>query len=552
MKDNKQDISIKENSVSKSTAFMTVATLMSRATGLFRTWSMAFALGNTLVTSAYNVANNLPNVIYELVAGGLLFAAFIPVYLQEKEKFNQERANRFGSNVLNILAIFLGLLAILSTIFAAPIVGTQTFTVNADSQVNEYAIFFFRIFAIQILFYGVGGTITAILNAHRVFFIPSVVPALNNIVVIISFIVYATLQGSNPQLALIILAVGTSLGVLVQFAVQIPALFRCGFKWKLEIHIRDKALLDALKIALPTIIYIAGTMVAFTFRNAFSLEVTDKGPSMLSYAWIWFQLPHGIIAVSISRALFTEMSIAFAKNDKDGLVRLISSGISKTLSYITPFAMLLALLSTSFMRLFAIGAFTEEDSIMISFILIAWAFCLPLYSLLMHLYNIYASVRKFSTFAIIATSMVVLQCFLYWALTSILKALFGGSGALESTANLAIISIPIADFVYYGLSSLILVFLLMKYYGNFGILRIIWSYARVLLATIVAGFILYSNTNFIPVIDNNVLTSFIRLVVYGGLGLCITVVLCLLFRVPDYLEAWRIVIGFIKKKLGKA
>ncbi|MCF0105057.1 MAG: murein biosynthesis integral membrane protein MurJ [Eggerthellaceae bacterium] len=514
---------------------------------------MAFTLGNTLVTSAYNVANNLPNVIYELVAGGLLFAAFIPIYLQEKEKFGQEQANRFGSNVVNILTISLGLISVLATFFAAPIVGTQTFTLNADSKVNEYAIFFFRIFAIQILVYGIGGTIAAILNAHRVFFIPSVVPALNNVVVIISLIAYAILIDSNPKLALIILAIGTSVGVLVQFAVQVPALFHCGFKWKLEIHIHDKALIDALKIALPTIIYIAGTMIAFSFRNAFSLEVTDKGPSMLAYAWIWFQIPHGIIAVSISRALFTEMSISYAQKETKSLKEFISSGISKTLSFITPFTILLVLLSKSFMRLFAVGAFTENDSIMISFILIAWAFCLPPYSLFMHLYNIYASIRKFSTFTIIATTMVAVQCFLYWALTTLFKAILTESDAKLDTVSMAIVSIPIADFVYYVLNSLILILLLMKYYGGLGILRILWSYVRVIFASIITGFILYQNTNFIPLIDNNVLTSFIRLIVYGGLGFIITIALCMLFCVKDYVECYceiKNLINKFRKKSG--
>ncbi|MBQ1450642.1 MAG: murein biosynthesis integral membrane protein MurJ, partial [Eggerthellaceae bacterium] len=65
---------------------MSIATLFSRATGLIRTWAMAFALGNSLITSSYQVANNMPNVIYELVAGGLLAAAFLPVYMLEKER----------------------------------------------------------------------------------------------------------------------------------------------------------------------------------------------------------------------------------------------------------------------------------------------------------------------------------------------------------------------------------------------------------------------------------------------------------------------------------
>ena len=115
-------------SVARSTALMSVATLGSRATGLVRTGAMAFALDNTLMTSSYQIANSMPNVIYELVAGGLLAAAFLPVYLSQKERFGAEGGNRFACNLLNLAVIVLGVLAILATVFAPQVIFTQTFT----------------------------------------------------------------------------------------------------------------------------------------------------------------------------------------------------------------------------------------------------------------------------------------------------------------------------------------------------------------------------------------------------------------------------------------
>ena len=173
-------------SVARSTALMTVATLGSRATGLIRTWAMAFALGNGLVTSAYQVANNMPNVIYELVAGGLLAAAFLPVYLSQKENLGEEGGNRFANNLLNLAIVVLGILSILATVFAPQVIATQTFTVSETADVTVYAVQFFRIFALQIVFYGIGGILTGLLNANRVYFLPSIAPALNNIIVIIA------------------------------------------------------------------------------------------------------------------------------------------------------------------------------------------------------------------------------------------------------------------------------------------------------------------------------------------------------------------------------
>ena len=99
-------------SVAKSTALMSVATLGSRATGLIRTWAMAFAIGNSFLTSSYQIANNMPNTIYELVVGGILGAAFIPLFLLQKEERGEEGANRFACNVLNLFIVILGILTL--------------------------------------------------------------------------------------------------------------------------------------------------------------------------------------------------------------------------------------------------------------------------------------------------------------------------------------------------------------------------------------------------------------------------------------------------------
>ncbi len=175
---------------------MTVATLGSRATGLVRTWVMAFALGNTFITSSYQVANNMPNVIFELVAGGLLAAAFLPTYLSEKERRGEAAGNRFANNLLNLAVVVLGAISMLAAVFAPQVIATQTFTVGESAEVTELAVEFFRVFSIQILFYGIGGVITGILNANRVYFITAIAPALNNVAVIIAFLAYVPLSGA--------------------------------------------------------------------------------------------------------------------------------------------------------------------------------------------------------------------------------------------------------------------------------------------------------------------------------------------------------------------
>ena len=506
------------SAVAKSTALMSAATLISRVTGLVRTWAMAFALGNSLITSAYQVANNMPNVVFDLVAGGLLGAAFIPVYLLEKEQKGEDGGNAFACNLLNLTIIVLGALTLLSSLFAPQLIATQTFTVGEFDEVVALSVAFFRIFAFQIVFYGISGVVTAVLNANRVYFLPALAPALNNVCVIVSFFAYIPLSAVNQQLAIIVLGVGTTLGVAIQAIIQIPALVKMGFKYRFRVNLRDPALIEAMKIALPTMLYIVGTLVAFSCRNAFSLQVGDNGPSTLLYAWTWYQLPYGVVSVSLSRALFTEMGEAVAKEDWQAVRELVKSGISGNLVLIIPLAAIMMGLSMPLMQLFQAGAFNASDVVYVAQVLMMWLLSLPFYAVMFFLYNVYASLRTFMKFALVSTVMVVVQCLLYFFLCN--------------PQALALNGVPMADLVYYAACCVILLVLLRKQIGSFDLPHILSTAARVVVASAAAFVVAYFTSAWLPV-GEGMVGGFLRLVLGGVLGLIVAYGLCYLFRVPE-------------------
>lgn len=520
-------------SVAKSTALMSIATLGSRITGLLRTWVMAFALGNTVVTSAYQVANNMPNVIYELVAGGLLAAAFVPVYLLQKEVKDGDNGSSFASTMLNLCIVVLGILSLLATFFAPAVIATQTFTISNTAEVTQQSVFFFRIFAFQIVFYGIGGVITGILNANRVFFLPALAPALNNVVVIVSFLVYIPLAASSLELANLMLAVGTTLGVIVQFVIQIPALHKAGFVYQPKINLRDPALFEALKIALPTFLYIVGTMIAFSCRNAFSLQASSVGPSTLLYAWMWYQLPYGVVAVSLSRTMFTEMSEDFAKENMPALRGHVQSGISSTLLLIVPLAALMFVLSVPIIQIFQAGAFSAKDVAFVSYVLKSWLISLPFYSVLMYLYNVYASIRRFGMFTIVSTVGVAVQVALYAWLCQ--DGLFGVAGVCY------------ADFIYYTGCCLILLIVLRKLIGAYEITEIVLNCIKVLIASVIGAALIYLLQDLLPFSDQGILGALGTIFICGIVGLAIIFSICTLFRIPQM----RILNRFFAKLLKK-
>ena len=96
------------STVGRSAGLMTILTIVSRVTGFIRTWAMAAAIGMSLLSSSYQVANNLPNMLYELVMGGMLVTAFLPVYMGVRREQGREASNEYVGNLLGMLMTFLG------------------------------------------------------------------------------------------------------------------------------------------------------------------------------------------------------------------------------------------------------------------------------------------------------------------------------------------------------------------------------------------------------------------------------------------------------------
>ncbi|MBQ3106614.1 MAG: murein biosynthesis integral membrane protein MurJ, partial [Eggerthellaceae bacterium] len=167
-------------SVGSSAALISVCTIISRITGFARTWAMAFALGASALAGSYQVANNLPNMLYELVAGGMLVTAFLPVYLSVKKRLGHRAGNEYASNLLTIVVLFLGVLSALCVAFPGVAIYTQSFF--SDQGDMQLATYFFRFFAIQIVFYGASSIVSGLLNANRDYLWSSIAPVANNII----------------------------------------------------------------------------------------------------------------------------------------------------------------------------------------------------------------------------------------------------------------------------------------------------------------------------------------------------------------------------------
>ena len=368
------------STVGRSAGLMTVLTIVSRVTGFIRTWAMAAAIGMSLLSSSYQVANNLPNMLYELVMGGMLVTAFLPVYMGVRREQGREASNEYVGNLLGILLLLLGGISVLGTVFAPGFIWTQSF-LSGDGGSMDTAAFMFRFFAIQILFYGLGSVFSGVLNAHRDYFWSTFAPVLNNVIVIASFMGFEPVSAQFGEHAgVILISLGTTLGVFVQMACQIPALGKHGVHPHIHIDFKDPALRQTITLGIPTLLATVCMFVSTSITNAAALVVQpETGPSVIAYARLWYTLPYALIAASLSTALYTELSHDAQEQDYDSVRTGISSGVAQMLFFLIPFALYLIVFARPLNMIYCAGKFDESGVALVSEFLIYLALSLPLY-----------------------------------------------------------------------------------------------------------------------------------------------------------------------------
>ncbi|MCL1880240.1 MAG: murein biosynthesis integral membrane protein MurJ [Actinomycetia bacterium] len=510
-------------SVRRSTALMSMITLVSRVTGFARTWAMAFALGNTLLTSAYNIANGLPNQIFELVAGGILSSVFLPIYLAQREKRGKQAASDYASNLFSLGLVVLGAISILATVFAPQVVFTQTFlNQNSNQEAVQLACFFFRFFAIQIFFYGIGGLLNSLLNAHREFLWSSIGPVFNNIVVVAVMFSYPFLAATNPQLAMTWLAVGTSLGVVAMFAIQLPALIRLKIPLRFRINLRDPALRESLVLAVPVTVFVVINVIVASVLNAVALHTSPEGPSAIAYAWLWYQLPYGVIAVALSTALFTEMSEASAAENWTQLRANIRMGLRTTLFAIIPLALMVLVLANQLVGLYNFGKFTHDDVLVVAQVLRYWCLALPFFAAYRFIYRVFSSLRDLKAFIAIDAIGRLVQVFLYGFLTT-------GFGLWP---GLGLVGLPLADAISYVLLCAAMLVLLYRKVGHYGLTKIFLDGLKVTLAALAAAALPFFLTA-LGGPDPNILVSLAKACLWGTFIMLAYFLCCRLLRVPE-------------------
>jgi putative peptidoglycan lipid II flippase len=346
-------------SLVRSSSVMALGTLASRVTGLLRTLVLVPAIGQAYLADSYNYANTLPNTVYNLAIGGILTSVIVPL-LVNASKRDSDRGERYDQRMFTLVTAFLFVLTLAATLAAAPI--ARLYDLNPGSPAAGHVLVIFAYFFIpQIFFYGVTSLAGAILNARGHFAAPMWTPVVNNVVVIGVTVAFMVFAGTHQRAATItpsevtLLGLGTTLGIVAQTVALIPALRRVGFRWRprFDFNRADVSEIGRMSgwmfgyVLTTQVAYLVTARVASYAQKSGQSQAHGAGFSAYSYAWLLFQLPYAVIAISVITALLPRMS-ANASDRRYDLVRSdFSGGVRLASVIVAPAALVLAVLGPS-------------------------------------------------------------------------------------------------------------------------------------------------------------------------------------------------------------
>jgi putative peptidoglycan lipid II flippase len=334
---------VTDTNLARSGVAMATGTLASRLTGFLRTVVIAAALGR--LGDAYNVANTIPNILYDLLLGGVLSSIVIPLLVQASRS-DDDDGTGYAQRLLTIVAATLTVVAVLGVLLAPQIVDLYGGKLSPADR--DLATTFARYFLPQVLFYGVGAILGAILNTRDRYAAPMWAPVLNNLVVIGAGALFLaitgtiTRAGSLTQGQTLVLAIGTTAGIVVQTLALLPALRRARFPLRLRWDWRGAGFRSAGPFAAWMVGYVVtnqlGYLVIVNLATASggARGSSGFGYSAYTYAFVLFSLPYAVIAVSVVTALFPRMSRSAAQEHRGEVANTLAGGLTLSATLLVP------------------------------------------------------------------------------------------------------------------------------------------------------------------------------------------------------------------------
>ncbi len=357
--------------IARAAGVVMIAFIISNLVGVVRGMVITRAFGTSANLDSFNAANRITELLFNLMAGGALGSAFIPLFTGFLTRKDRKGAWRLASGVVNVVVIVLVAASVLVWVFAPWLVENGLFVLVPETDPGQMALTvrLLRIMLPTVTIFGISGLVMGMLNAHQHFLIPALAPALYSLGMIFGTLLLPKAWGIER------LAVGVVIGALGHLLIQLPGLLKLpGRVYERSAGIRDAAVRQVLRLMLPRLVGAGVVQLNFVANTIIALGLSEGSASALSLAFALMLMPQAAIAQSAGIAALPTLSAQAELGRYADLRQTLAGVIRGVLLLALPAAVGLILLRFPLVQvLYEGGAFDERSTQMVAWALLWYA-----------------------------------------------------------------------------------------------------------------------------------------------------------------------------------
>ena len=412
---------VEKGFIFKAAFLLMMVQVVSRVLGYARDVVLMNMFGQSYMTDAFNVAFTIPDFIYNVLIGGAIASAFIPVFSSYLATDHTDKAWRTSSIFSTWALTIMIVLVTLAFIFTYPLLGLLT---SYDRAAMSLPVTLTRITLIQALFMALSAIATGILQSYQHFTWPAIGTLLYNAFILLFGIVLAQpIENTWPGYGIAGFSIGVVVGALATLVVQIPTLIKVGFNYKPCFDVHDEGLRQMVRLLIPVLIGLSVSQINVLVTQYLATGLDDGIYTALRTAHRFMQLPLGLFAVSICVAIFPTMTAQAARKEYDELKKSMSLALRTSLFVIIPAAVGMVVLREPIIRLLFefSGRFTSYDTFICGQALFFYCLGLPGYSATFSLIRVFYALQDTKTPIIVSVAAIVLNAILSFILVNPLQ-----------------------------------------------------------------------------------------------------------------------------------
>ncbi|MGI6741147.1 MAG: murein biosynthesis integral membrane protein MurJ [Brevefilum sp.] len=422
--------------IARAAGTVMFAFIISNLVGVLRGMVITRAFGTSTELDSFNAANRIVEVLFNLVAGGALGSAFIPTFTGFLAREDRPGAWRLASGVINLVMLVLIVVSIVAWIFAPAIVQDGLFVLvpGSDPVQELLTTHLLRMMLPAVVIFGLSGLVMGILNAHQVFLIPAIAPAMYSLGMILGTLLLPDRLGIQR------LAIGVLAGALMHLLVKMPRLLRLNERaYHFYLGLRDKAVLEVFRLMGPRLLGVAVVQLNFIVNTIIALSQPEGSVTAITLAFSLMLMPQMAVAQSAAIASLPTFSAQVALGKFDEMRRSLASTLRAVLLLAIPAMVGLILLRTPLVTLlYQRGAFTERSTELVVWALLWYALGLVGHSLVEILSRAFYALHDTRTPVIVGVSAMGLNiAFSLWFSALFVRAGWMPHGGLALANSLA-------------------------------------------------------------------------------------------------------------------